>query len=229
MRKTGSHLPRRGFLGAMALGTSLFTTRGLLAEMLTATAPQTEGPFYPDRLPLDTDNDLLVVNDGVTPAVGEITHLTGRVLSAAGEPIRNAVVEIWQADSQGIYAHSRCPNTDERDKNFQGFGRFLTDSSGQYYFRTIRPVSYMAGVAGAQRTPHIHFIVERSSQRLLTTQMYIADHPLNEQDFIFRSIKGAEAKQSVLVPFEPVPGSKIGEQTANFDIVLGTTPEDPEG
>ena len=69
-------------------------TPGLFADELTKTARQTEGPFYPNKLPLDTDNDLLRINDSLTPAVGKITHLTGRVLSTSGAPIRNAIVEI---------------------------------------------------------------------------------------------------------------------------------------
>src|SRR5215203_5099496 len=68
------------------------------AEELVRTPRQTEGPFYPDRLPLDTDNDLLIVNDAITEAVGEVTHLTGRILDAKGNPLRNALVEIWQVD-----------------------------------------------------------------------------------------------------------------------------------
>ena len=79
---------RRVFLGAF--GAALFTTRGLFADQLAQTPWREEGPFYPDKLPLDTDNDLIVINDSITPAVGEITHLTGRVLSTSGEPIRNA-------------------------------------------------------------------------------------------------------------------------------------------
>src|SRR5215213_9391019 len=94
---------RRLFLGAA--GTALFTTRGLFAEELTRTPAQTEGPFYPNKLPLDTDNDLLIINDTITPAVGEVTHLTGRVLDASGNPIRNALVEIWQCDAKGVYLH----------------------------------------------------------------------------------------------------------------------------
>ncbi|MCA9016572.1 MAG: intradiol ring-cleavage dioxygenase, partial [Planctomycetaceae bacterium] len=73
-----------------------FTTPGLMAEELTRTPAMTEGPFYPDKMPLDTDNDLLVINDSLTPAVGEITYLTGKVLDAKGQPLRNAFVEIWQ-------------------------------------------------------------------------------------------------------------------------------------
>jgi hypothetical protein len=75
---------RRAFLGTAALSAAYFTTRGLFAEELARTPAQTEGPFYPDKLPLDTDNDLLVLNDSITPAVGEVTHLTGRVLDTGG-------------------------------------------------------------------------------------------------------------------------------------------------
>src|SRR4051794_28602713 len=102
---------RRQFLsrcgiGAAAIASYSLFERGAFAEELIRTPRQTEGPFYPDHLPLDTDNDLIVVNEALTPAVGEITHLTGRVRDAKGDPIRNAVVEIWQADANGVYLHS---------------------------------------------------------------------------------------------------------------------------
>src|SRR5262249_49426323 len=95
MNKSYSFTTRRGFLGGAALTTLAFwQTPGAFADELTKTPPQTEGPFYPDKMPLDTDNDLIIINDHVTPAVGEITHLSGKILSPTGEPIRNAVVEI---------------------------------------------------------------------------------------------------------------------------------------
>jgi protocatechuate 3,4-dioxygenase, beta subunit len=213
---------RRGFLGALALGAAYFTTPGLFADELSRvkTPPQTEGPFYPDKLPLDTDNDLLVINDAITPAVGEITHLSGKILDARGEPVRNALVEIWQVDAKAVYIHTRCPDQDKRDKNFQGFGRFLTGSSGEYYFRTIKPVPYPG------RTPHIHFKVKRGGKELLTTQCYVKGEPLNEKDGIFRAIRDAKARDAILVDFAPVKGSRLGELAARFDIVLGVTPED---
>ena len=147
---------RRNFLRNMTLGTlgaAAFTIPGVFAQELVQTPRQTEGPFYPDKLPLDTDNDLLIINDSITPAVGEITHLSGRILDARGNPIRNARVEIWQTDNNGAYLHSRSSNSANRDGNFQGFGRFLTGFSGEYYFRTIKPVIYPG------RTRHIHFAV----------------------------------------------------------------------
>src|SRR5262245_14999105 len=122
---------RRGFLGALALGGAYFTVPGLFADDLarTPTPRQTEGPFYPDKLPLDTDNDLIIINNSITPAVGTITHLSGRVVDLKGEPVANALVEIWQVDGNGAYLHTGTSNRDKKDKNFQGFGRFLTASS----------------------------------------------------------------------------------------------------
>src|SRR5205809_7592139 len=95
-------LSRRALLrGGLALGAAAFFVPGVFAEELARTPRLTEGPFYPDVLPLDMDNDLVIVNNSITPAVGEITHLTGRVLNPSGTPIKDAVVEIWQVDSKG--------------------------------------------------------------------------------------------------------------------------------
>jgi protocatechuate 3,4-dioxygenase beta subunit len=211
---------RRQFLGQIGLGSlALLTVRGAFADELTRTPPQTEGPFYPTKLPLDTDNDLIVVNDAITPAVGVITHLTGRVLDAKGDPIRNTLVEIWQCDNNGAYLHTGSDNGDRRDGNFQGFGRFLTATTGEYYFRTIKPVAYPG------RTPHIHFKLKRSGKELLTTQCYIKGDPGNERDGIFRSLRDPKARAAVEVVFTPVKGSRINELAAHFDIVLGVTPE----
>lgn len=212
---------RRHFLGGLAAGATMFATPGLFAETLAITPRLTEGPFYPDKMPLDTDNDLIIVNDSLTPAVGDITHLTGRILSAAGEPIRNAFVEIWQVDNNGVYLNSRDPGQPKRDKNFQGYGRFLTDSEGKYYFRTIKPVPYNG------RTAHIHFGVSHNGQRVYTTQLFVKGNPENERDGIFRGIRDPAARDSVLVDFNPISDSKIGELAAKFDIVMGLTPQDP--
>src|SRR5438034_767346 len=83
---------------------------------------------------------------------------TGKILGAKGEPLRNAVVEIWQCDNNGAYLHSDSANGKKRDGNFQGFGRFLTGTSGEYYFRTIKPVAYPG------RTPHIHFKIKQGEK-----------------------------------------------------------------
>src|SRR6266699_5627620 len=91
-------LNRRHFLRSLSVGAALFAVPGVFADELIRTPRQTEGPFYPDHLPLDTDNDLIIVNDAITPAVGEITHLSVRILDGRGDPVRNVLVEIWQTD-----------------------------------------------------------------------------------------------------------------------------------
>ena len=211
---------RREFVRSLAFSATALTAPGAFAEALVATPRSTEGPFYPDKLPLDTDNDLLVINDSITPAVGTITHLTGKVLDLKGHPLRNAVVEIWQVDGNGVYIHSASASRGNRDSNFQGFGRFLTNGRGEYYFRTIRPTRYPG------RTPHIHFAINQNGRRILTTQMYVQGEPQNEEDGILRRITDEAARKSVIIDFKPLQGSKLGEQTARFDIVIGRTSED---
>ena len=109
---------------------------------------------------------------------------------------------------------------DKQDKNFQGFGRFVTGSTGEYYFRTIKPVPYPG------RTPHIHFKVKQGRKHLLTTQMYVkAEAQRNAKDGIYTSVKDVKQKDAITIDFEKVKDSKLGELSASFVIVLGTTPE----
>jgi protocatechuate 3,4-dioxygenase beta subunit len=217
---------RRRFLQALTAGGLALTTRGVFAQQLVETGTTTEGPFYPDKLPLDTDNDLLIINDAITPAVGEITHLTGRVLTPSGQPVRNAFVEIWQADRTGSYVHTGGRQPTGFDTNFQGYGRFLSDAKGQYYFRTIKPVDYT--LIGIFRTAHIHVAVSQNGRRIFTSQMLVNGHPANARDSVVRNLD-PRALKTLLVDFQPLAGSKLGELTASFDIVLGKTANELEG
>ncbi len=220
-RSVGAY-SRRQFAKYLSFGAAMIAGSGAFADELLKTPALTEGPFYPDKLPLDTDNDLLMINQGITPAVGEITHLSGRVLTENGSPVRNAFVEIWQVDNNGSYLHTGSNNRNKLDANFQGYGRFLTDSKGQYYFRTIKPVPYPG------RTPHIHFAVSQNGQRVLTTQLLIKGHEGNEKDGVFRALKSPEQRDLLLASFDPMQGSKLGELTAGFDMVIGKTPNESE-
>src|SRR3984957_2659643 len=194
-----SSTPRRVFLRQLALGTGFFTVRGAFAEELSRkTASSEEGPFYPPKLPLDTDNDLIIVNNSITPAVGQITHLSGRLLTSSGSPIRNATVEIWEVDHSGIYLADQS-NRAKYDANFQGFGRFLTGSTGEYYFRAIKPVSYPG-----RRAPHIHFKVRMKSRDPWTTQLFVKGFPTNDQDGIWQYIGDEKARASVSADFVPI-------------------------
>lgn len=212
---------RRRFLRNAGLAAGFFTVPGAFAEELLRQTPWvTQGPLYPDNLPLDRDNDLIIISNSITPATGEITHLSGRLLDPHGQPIKQAVIEIWQVDNQATYLQERShkpPGT--FDPNFQGFGRFETGSAGEYYFRTIKPVPYPGRPA-----PHIHFLVRTKGREPWTTQLYIKGHSGNLRDHIYRRIGDAAAQAAVTVDFLPVKDSRIGELAAKFDIVLGFTP-----
>jgi hypothetical protein len=137
-------------------------TRGVFAQQLAGTASTGEGPFYPNKLPLDADNDLLIVNDAITPAVGVITHLTGRVLTVTGQPVRNAFVEIWQADNTGSYINTSGRQETGNDRNFQGYGRFLSDVKGRTTCR--QPVSARSDLG-------LTFRRDPGTARIFTTQL----------------------------------------------------------
>ena len=213
---------RRQFIRGTVFSAATLAAPGAFGQAL-ATAVTTDGPYYPDRLPLDTDNDLLILIDGLTPAVGEITHLTGRLLAENGSPVRNAFIEIWQSDVNGSYIHTEGRNA-KIDANFQGYGRFLTDAEGRYYFRTIKPVPYT--LQGQFRAPHIHVAVSKAGKRIMATQALVKGHEANEGDLITRRFRDPKLLETLMVEYRPLPGSTLGELTANFDIRLGVTAQE---
>ena len=210
------HISRRQMLVGLG-GAVLLASGESLAELL-ATPAQPLGPFYPDPLPLDQDNDLLRVGDAASQASGTVVHLHGRVIDLRGRPLQGARVEIWQVDANGIYLHSQGGERARRDPNFQGYGRYQTASDGRYRFRTLRPVAYPG------RAPHIHFAVTLPGQPRFVTQCYIRGERLNARDGILNAIDDPKRRGRLIVPFVPLAGSTVGEQVARFDIVLGLTP-----
>ena len=204
-------MPRRDVL-AGAAGVVLAASTAAEATVLVPTPAQTRGPFYPLELPLDKDNDLVVV-DGGGRAKGQTVHVFGRVLDTTARPVDGALVEIWQCDANGRYHHPWDRGGSAPDPNFQGYGRTTTGADGAYRFRTIRPVAYPG------RTPHIHFAISAPGFRPLVTQMYVAGEPLNEHDGVLRRIRDPRARANVIVEFEPHAESG-GEVAGNFDIVL---------
>jgi protocatechuate 3,4-dioxygenase beta subunit len=224
MSTTFFHIPlsRRKLLHSLFLTTGGIITGDLYAEALTLTPRSTEGPYYPDHLPLDQDNDLTQIIGGKAPASGVVTEIGGRLLNVDGKPINDAVIELWQADNNGCYIHSRgTQKGKERDPQFQGFGKITTNAKGEYRFRTIQPALYTG------RTRHYHFAVVQSGKRMLTTQLYFAGEPQNERDGILRGIRDEAQRLSVIREFKPMStGSQ--DLLATWDIVIGMTPEDPE-
>lgn len=206
---------RRRLLTGMAAA----ATAGLLgplsaAAALLPTPAQTEGPFYPLRLPLDSDNDLVRVSGQPSAAAGTIAHVAGRVLDLNGRPVPGARVEIWQCDANGRYHYVRDTNPAAEDAGFQGYGQTITAVDGGYRFRTIRPVAYPG------RTAHIHFKIRGNGFDSLTTQLYVAGEPRNTTDGILNGID-VSARERVIVPFLPAPEMEDQALKAAFDIVLG--------
>lgn len=200
---------RRQFLKSAAVGTAGAALPGkLLAAVVTPGSA--EGPFYPTpamRFP-DVDNDLVKIAGLVRDAGGEIFRLTGQVRNRSGQLIAGARVEIWQVDANARYLHTGDRGGNPRDGGFQGFGHDITDQDGRYRFRTIKPVPYPG------RTPHIHVKVI-AADRELTTQFFIADHPSNARDSLYRRMS-AQERRAVEMRFTTVDG----EAQAVVDINL---------
>ncbi len=215
------HLPlsRRRLVQSLSLTAAGLWAPGAFAELLTLTPPMTEGPFYPDKLPLDQDNDLIRITDHATPALGTVTNLSGRVLDKNGQPLKDALVEIWQADDHGTYIHTRGAQGDaKRDPRFQGYGKFETASDGGWKFRTIKPGLYTG------RTRHYHFGVTLKGQKRFTTQLYFKDEPGNARDGVLRGVRDDKQRDSVIREFLPVKDTN--ELAATWEIVMGVTPGD---
>jgi protocatechuate 3,4-dioxygenase beta subunit len=206
-------LARRRLLiaGSTGLALSLLPFARAAKSSLRPTPPQSRGPFYPQELPLDDDNDLVRVSHSTSLAQGEITHLTGEILDDAGRPVADARVEIWQCDANGRYHHPRDRRSVPLDPNFQGYGHYQCQADGRYRFRTIRPVPYPG------RTPHIHFAISGPGFEPLVTQMYVAGEPLNRSDFLLNNIRDETLRNSVIVEFKPLDS---GEWRGHFRIVL---------
>lgn len=208
-------IDRRLFLlgGSAALGGLLSPSLLTAQQQRVLTPSQSLGPFYPPEIPMDRDNDLVQVRGAAAQAQGTVTHIMGRVLRLDGAPIAKARVEIWQCDARGIYLHPASSGRQPRDSGFQGFGQTVTDETGAYSFRTIKPVPYPG------RTPHIHFAVLSPSGKLVT-QMYVAGEPLNARDGLYGSLRDPGAREAVTVKLEPASGIEAGALAGRFDIVL---------
>jgi protocatechuate 3,4-dioxygenase beta subunit len=214
-------ITRRGILGssgALATWMALGCAPASAAEKLRRTPAQVTGPFYPLAKPLDSDADLTLIKGHRKRAAGQVVHVTGRVLNAAGEPVAGARIDIWQANSHGRYTHPGDFSNAPLDPHFEGFATLTSDEQGRYGFKTIKPGAYPAG--DAMRPPHIHFDVTGRKDRL-TTQMYFPGEPHNDSDVV---IATARRNRELLLAEVSAPAAGMAPDSwlARWDIVLET-------
>jgi len=176
-------------------------------------------------------NDLDLTTHGDSAPLGEKIVVTGRVLDEDGKPVRNSLLEIWQANASGRYRHKKDQHDAPLDPNFNGWGKMLTDDDGRYRFVTIKPGAYPWGNHDkAWRPAHIHFSLFGNvyAQRLVT-QMYFPGDPLFEYDPIMHSIADLAARERLVSRFSldrTVGAEMLGYE---FDIVLRGRDATPMG
>jgi len=160
------------------------------------------GPVFGDGEIGRLDHDLTRQHGG--EPLGERIIVTGRVLDTDGRPVRNALVEVWQTNAAGRYAHKRDQHPAPLDPNFTGAGRCLTDADGRYRFVTVRPGAYpWKNHPNAWRPAHIHFSVFGTAfTHRLVTQMYFPGDPLMAHDPILQSIPSPEARERLIAAFD---------------------------
>ena len=180
------------------------------------TADLITGPFYPRVKPGDRDADLTLMRGRHQRAAGQRVQLSGRVTNLKGEPLRNAAIQIWQANTHGRYIHPSDPNTHlALDPDFQGYALLRTDNDGRYAFTTIKPGPYPTA-RGDMRAPHIHFEIEGQIDRKVT-QLFFPNEPLNDKD---RHLNSVRRPETLIANVSASPTSP--DLVARWDIVLTT-------
>jgi protocatechuate 3,4-dioxygenase, beta subunit len=196
---------------------SVASTRFAIAQTARQRTPeQILGPFYPLNT-IGQNADLTRVSGRPGRAAGLVLNVMGQVLNLKGEPVRNAKVEIWQANTYGRYTHPSDHNTAPLDPNFEGSAILTTDNDGRYRFKTIKPAAYPAG-PNRMRPAHIHFQVSGQQDRLVT-QMYFQGDPYLESDRFFQT---ALERKDLLVTelLQPTSEMEPESKLVMFNIVL---------
>jgi protocatechuate 3,4-dioxygenase beta subunit len=178
------------------------------------------GPLLGEDRVSAGDADLTHANGG--EAVGQRIIVHGRVLDGDGRPVPGTLIEIWQANAGGRYAHRNDNWPSPLDPHFTGIGRTITNDRGEFSFTSIRPGAYPWGNhANAWRPAHIHFsLFGRAFTQRLVTQMYFPDDPLFSQDPIFSSIPDERARARVIARYDHDATAESWALGFKFDIVL---------
>ena len=188
--------------------------------VIPQTLSELTGPAFGQEAVGELDNDLTRQHEG--EPIGERMILHGRVLDGDGRPVRNTLVELWQANAGGRYRHQVDVHPAPIDPNFSGAGRCLTDDEGRYRFITVKPGPYpWRNHDNAWRAQHIHLsLFGPAFATRLVTQMYFPGDPLFFQDPIFNAVADLKARERMISSFdlsESVPEWALAYE---FDIIL---------
>ena len=194
---------RRSFFKKLGLGTfssfiTLQTLHGKPCNRLV-TPDQPLGPFYPNKIPLENDADLTKLKGHKQKAKGQEVIVHGLIQDQFCNPLKGAVVEVWQACHSGKYNHPYDTSNTLLDPNFQYYAMMKTNNLGEYSFKTIMPGAYNAA-PNWMRPPHIHYKVRLKGYESLTTQLYFKGHKLNDNDSILKSLPKKE-QNNITVEF----------------------------
>jgi protocatechuate 3,4-dioxygenase, beta subunit len=188
--------------------------------ILPKTLSDTTGPAFGRGTLGELDYDLTRQHEG--EPLGERIIVTGRVTDGDGRPVRNSLIEIWQANSAGRYIHKNDRHPAPLDPNFSGAGRCLTDDEGRYRFVTIKPGAYpWKNHDNAWRPAHIHLsLFGEAFRSRLITQMYFPGDPLFEHDPIFQSVPEEKARRRMISTFDLETTQPEWALGYRFDVVL---------
>jgi protocatechuate 3,4-dioxygenase beta subunit len=178
--------------------------------------------------------DLSRIRPSAPRAMGQLIELRGRVADQDGRPIREGLVEVWQANAAGKYIHHNDPSPVPIDPNFIGVGRVATDAEGCFTIRTIKPGAYAVpceeegGATDWWRPPHIHLsLFGAGFAGRLVTQVYFPGEPLNRLDLLLNSIPDQAARERLIARFDPASSTPDGALGFRHDLVLRGFTETP--
>lgn len=200
------------------------------------TASGTVGPFFPPRFLGAGDNDLTLIETGAPAAKGEHIpraqgariHVSGHVYEAGRVPRFNTIVELWQADAGGRFAHPNDPRHAEADPHFMGWGRTWTDKDGYFEFTTVKPGAYLDPVSGQQRAPHINISFTGSGlMRRLVTTLYFPGEAGNDVDPVLSVIPDTSLRALLILKSSNQPHKPTSSPGYEINIVLQGENETP--
>ena len=199
-----------------------------MGAKLSPTPSCTVGPFFPTHYFGPQDNDLTVAGDSARRAKGTKIYIGGNVYEAGRVPRWNGIIEIWQPDASGHFAHPNDPGHAQADPDFMGWGRRATEDDGYYDFISVKPGGYKDPLTGTVRAPHINVSIMSSGlMRRLVTTFFFPGEAANASDPVFNAIPDAAVRERLILKPEKLPRAPADAVSYRLDIVLQGEGETP--